>query len=184
MNNAIAIRHVSFEDAGTVEPVLKDRGIDLRYLEAGVDDLTPAKDTDLLVVLGGPIGIYEVDRYPFLKHELAVIEAAVKKGLPVTGICLGCQALAAVLAARVYPGKQKELGWDEMTLTAEGKSSPLGAIEGVRSSTGLATRSTCRSVLRGLPPRRSRRTRPLFTGRRFWRCNFTSSCRSATWRNG
>jgi GMP synthase (glutamine-hydrolysing) len=132
MNNAIAIRHVSFEDAGTLEPVLKDRGIDLSYLEAGVDDLTPAKDTDLLVVLGGPIGIYEVDRYPFLTHELAVIEAAVKKGVPVIGICLGCQALAAALAARVYPGKQKELGWDEMTLTAEGKSSPLGAIEGVR----------------------------------------------------
>lgn len=132
MNNAIAIRHVAFEDAGTLEPVLKERGIGLRYLEAGVDDLTPAKDADLLVVLGGPIGIYEVDRYPFLKQELAVIEAAVKKGVPVIGICLGCQALAAVLAARVYPGKQKELGWDEMTLTAEGKSSPLAAIEGVR----------------------------------------------------
>lgn len=132
MKNAVAIRHVAFEDAGTLEPVLKDRGIDLRYLEAGVDDLSPAKDVDLLVVLGGPIGIYEVDRYPFLKQELATIETAVKKGVPVIGICLGCQALAAVLAARVYPGKQKELGWDEMTLTEEGKASPLGAIEGVR----------------------------------------------------
>ena len=132
MNNAIAIRHVAFEDAGTLEPVLKERGIGLRYLEAVVDDLRSAKDTDLLVVLGGPIGIYEVDRYPFLKQELAVIESAVKKGVPVIGICLGCQALAAVLAARVYPGKQKELGWDEMTLTKEGKASPLGAIDGVR----------------------------------------------------
>ena len=132
MKNAIAIRHVAFEDAGTLEPVLKHRGIALRYLEAGVDDLGPAKYADLLIVLGGPIGIYEIDRYPFIKDELAIIEAAVKKGVPVIGICLGCQALAAVLAARVYPGKQKELGWDEMTLTAEGKSSPLGAIAGVR----------------------------------------------------
>ena len=132
MPKAVAIRHVAFEDAGTLEGLLKDRGIALRYLEAGVDDLSPAKDADLLVVLGGPIGIYEVDRYPFLKHELSVIEAAVKKGVPVIGICLGCQALAAVLAARVYPGKQKELGWDELTLTKEGKASPLGAIEGVR----------------------------------------------------
>lgn len=132
MQNAIAIRHVAFEDAGTLEEVLKDRGIALDYLEAGVDDLSPAKEADLLVVLGGPIGIYEVDRYPFLKQELATIEAAVNKGVPVVGICLGCQALAAVLAARVYPGKQKELGWDEMTLTPEGKASPLGAIEGVR----------------------------------------------------
>jgi GMP synthase (glutamine-hydrolysing) len=132
MKNAIAIRHVAFEDAGTLEPILAERGIQLRYLEAGIDDLSPAKDADLLLVLGGPIGIYEVERYPFLKHELATIEAAVKKGVPVVGICLGCQALAAVLAARVYPNLEKELGWDELTLTKEGKASPLGVLEGVR----------------------------------------------------
>jgi GMP synthase (glutamine-hydrolysing) len=132
MQNAIAIRHVAFEDAGTLADVLAERGMSLTYLEAGVDDLSPAKDADLLVVLGGPIGIYEVERYPFLKDELSTIEMAVKKGVPVVGICLGCQALAAVLAARVYPGKQTELGWDEMTLTQEGKASPLGAIDGVR----------------------------------------------------
>ncbi|MGH6792909.1 MAG: glutamine amidotransferase [Methyloceanibacter sp.] len=131
MQNAVAIRHVSFEDAGILGDVLAERGIGLRYLEAGIDDLTPAKDADLLLVLGGPIGIYEFDRYPFLKHELATIEAAVKQGTPVAGICLGCQALAAVLAARVYPGKQKELGWDVLTLTEEGKASPLGVLEGV-----------------------------------------------------
>lgn len=131
MQNAVAIRHVSFEDAGILGDVLAARGIGLRYLEAGIDDLTLAKNADLLLVLGGPIGIYEFDRYPFLKHELATIEAAVKQGTPVAGICLGCQALAAVLAARVYPGKQKELGWDVLTLTEEGKASPLGVLEGV-----------------------------------------------------
>ena len=132
MQNAVAIRHVSFEDAGILGDVLAERGIRLRYLEAGIDDLAPAKDADLLLVLGGPIGIYEFDRYPFLKHELSTVEAAVKKGVPVIGICLGCQALAAVLAARVYPNREKELGWDEMSLTQEGKASPLGAIDGVR----------------------------------------------------
>ena len=114
MKNAVAIRHVAFEDAGTLKGVLADRGISLNYLEAGVDDLAPAKTADLLLVLGGPIGIYETDRYPFIKGELAIVEAAVKQGTPVIGICLGCQALAAVLAARVYPGKHKELGWDEI----------------------------------------------------------------------
>ena len=132
MKNAVAIRHVAFEDAGILTALLQDRGIALRYLEAGVDDLNPAKKADLLLVLGGPIGIYEVDRYPFLKEELSIIETAVKKDVPTIGICLGCQALAAVLAARVYPGHEKELGWDEMTLTKEGKASPLGAIDGVR----------------------------------------------------
>ena len=132
MKNAIAIRHVAFEDAGILTGLLQDRGIALSYLEAGVDDLNSAKEADLLLVLGGPIGIYEVDRYPFLKEELSIIEAAVKKDIPTIGICLGCQALAAVFAARVYPGREKELGWDEMTLTKEGKASPLGAIDGVR----------------------------------------------------
>jgi len=122
MKNAVAIYHVAFEDAGTLGPVLEERGIGLQYLQAGRDDLSPALDTDLLVVLGGPIGIYEIERYPFLKSELATIEAAVKKGTPVVGICLGAQALAAVLASRVYPGAQAELGWDELILTEEGKA--------------------------------------------------------------
>lgn len=132
MQNAVAIYHVAFEDAGTLGTVLDERGVVLNYLQAGVDDLSPALDADLVLVLGGPIGIYEIDRYPFLKDELAIVEKVVKKGTPVVGICLGCQALAAVLAARVYPGPQAELGWDELILTDEGKASPLGILEGLR----------------------------------------------------
>ena len=131
MQNAVAIYHVAFEDAGTLGPLLEARGIGLTYLQAGRDDLTPALDADLVLVLGGPIGIYEIDRYPFLKDELAIIEKVVKKGTPVLGICLGAQALAAVLAARVYPGPQAELGWDTLTLTEEGQASPLGVLEGL-----------------------------------------------------
>ena len=129
MKNAVAIYHVAFEDAGTLEPVLEERGIPLTYLQAGRDDLSPALEADLVLILGGPIGIYEIERYPFLKDELALIEKVVKKGTPVVGICLGAQALAAVLAARVYPGKQAELGWDQLILTDEGKASPLGVLE-------------------------------------------------------
>ena len=132
MKNAVAIYHVAFEDAGTLGPVLEERGIGLQYLQAGVEGLSPALDANLLVVLGGPIGIYEIERYPFLKDELNTLEAVVKGGTPVVGICLGAQALASVLAARVYPGVQAELGWDELTLTEEGKASPLGVLEGLR----------------------------------------------------
>lgn len=131
MKNAVAIYHVAFEDAGTFGPVLDERGIGLTYLQAGRDDLSPALDADLVLILGGPIGVNEVDRYPFMKDELKLIENVVKKDLPVVGICLGAQALAAVLAARVYPGKEKELGWDQLTLTDEGKASPLGVLEGL-----------------------------------------------------
>ncbi|MEM8574306.1 MAG: glutamine amidotransferase [Pseudomonadota bacterium] len=131
MKNAVAIYHVAFEDAGTLGPVLDERGIGLTYLQAGRDDLSPTLDADLVLILGGPIGIYEFERYPFLKDELKLIEEVVKKDTPVVGICLGAQALAAVLGARVYPGKEKELGWDQLTLTDEGKASPLGLLEGL-----------------------------------------------------
>jgi len=131
MKNAVAIYHVAFEDAGTLGPVLEERGVELTYLQAGRDDLSPALDADLVLVLGGPIGIYEIERYPFLKEELALVEKLVKQGTPVVGICLGAQALAAVLAARVYPGKQAELGWNALTLTDDGKASPLDLLEGL-----------------------------------------------------
>jgi GMP synthase (glutamine-hydrolysing) len=66
MKNAVAIYHVAFEDAGTLGPVLEERGVGLTYLQAGRDDLSPALDADLVLILGGPISVYEVDRYPFL----------------------------------------------------------------------------------------------------------------------
>ena len=128
MKNAVAIRHVAFEDAGTLADILADRGIGLTYVEAGVDDLDTAKDAELLIVLGGPIGVYEVDRYPFLKEEFAVIEAVLKRGTPTIGICLGAQAIAAVLGARVYPNREKEIGWGLIGLTPEGRETALTAL--------------------------------------------------------
>ncbi len=128
MKNAVAIRHVAFEDAGTLEDVLAERDIVLRYLEAGVDDLAEAKEADLLIVLGGPIGVYEVVRYPFLKQEFAVIEHALKRGTPLIGICLGAQAIAASLGARVYPSREKEIGWGLISLTVAARATPLDAL--------------------------------------------------------
>lgn len=125
---AIAISHVSFEDAGTLEDALAARGIGLTYLQAGVDDLSPATDADILVVLGAPIGVYEVDRYPFLRNEFAVVERVVARGTPIVGICLGAQVLAAVLGARVYPAREKEIGWGLLGLTPDGRKSPLSAL--------------------------------------------------------
>jgi GMP synthase (glutamine-hydrolysing) len=184
MKNAIAIRHIAFEEAGTLAGVLEDPGFALHYLEAGVDDLSPAKTVDLLVVLGGPIGIYEVDRYPFLKQELATIETAVKKGVPTIGICLGSQALAAVFGARVYPNLQKELGWDEMTLTKESKASPLGVIEGVRvlnwhGDTFDLPLGATRLASTKITPNQASPTAPKCS-----RCNSMWSCRRGIWSAG
>ena len=75
MKKAIAITHVCFEDAGTLEDALSARGVALRTLQAGVDDLSQAKDADILVVLGGPCG------HAAVACEAPTLEAAVRRFL-------------------------------------------------------------------------------------------------------
>jgi GMP synthase (glutamine-hydrolysing) len=125
---AVAIMHVSHEDAGTLEDALLARDIPRTYLQAGIDDLAPAKEADLLVVLGAPIGVYEVEDYPFLKAEFAAVEKMMARGKPVVGLCLGAQVIAAVLGSRVYPNREKEIGWGLLGLTPDGRNSPLVAL--------------------------------------------------------
>ena len=131
MLSAIAIRHVAFEDLGSLAAVLARRGFAPAYRDAGIDDLgaTDLVDCDLLVVLGGPIGAYEDEPYDFLRDELRAIEKRLRAGRPVLGICLGSQLMARALGARVYPGAGKEIGWAPVSLTEAGRRSclaPLG----------------------------------------------------------
>ena len=118
MKQAIAIRHICFADLGSLAEVLKEQGYDYRYLEAGEDDLTQLDplQPDLLIILGGPMGVYDRDKYPFIEHEISILQQRLAADLPTLGICLGSQMIAAALGARVYPGDQKEIGWSELIL--------------------------------------------------------------------
>jgi GMP synthase (glutamine-hydrolysing) len=131
-HSAIALRHVAFEDLGLLAPVLEREGWDIAYREASMDSLDDAslRDAELLVVLGGPIGVYEADSYPFLAAEIALIEQRLSRNLPVLGICLGAQLMARALGARVYPGPVKEIGWGRVELTGEGAASCLSPLQG------------------------------------------------------
>ena len=77
-----------------------------------------------LLVMGGPMAVYELDRHPYLRDEIKLIEAALAEGKPVLGVCLGSQLLAASLGARVYPGR-KEIGWCRVTLGDSAEGDPL-----------------------------------------------------------
>jgi len=127
MKRALALRHVHFEDLGILAPILEARDYAIRYADAGFDDFAEIDEAavDLLVVLGGPIGAYEEDRYPFLTGELALIERRLKFGRPTLGLCLGAQLMARALGAEVRPGPAKEIGWAPVTLTEAGRLGPL-----------------------------------------------------------
>lgn len=124
---AVAIRHVAFETLGTFEPVLAQAGYALAYADVAHGDLAGLDATapDLLVVLGGPIGVYETETYPFLNAEIALIETRLCAGLPTLGICLGAQLIAAALDARVAPTGTKEIGFAPIELTEAGRAGPL-----------------------------------------------------------
>lgn len=127
---AAALRHIYFEDLGSFEPVLAQAGYRVVYhdVSAGID-ADQFDDTDLLVILGGPIGAYEDHAYPFLRDELNILTRRLATDLPTLGICLGAQLIARALGSRVYPGPAKEIGWNEITLSEDGLASPLRALK-------------------------------------------------------
>ncbi|GBD25038.1 GMP synthase [glutamine-hydrolyzing] [bacterium HR30] len=131
--SVVAIRHVPFEDLGILESVLRERGYSVTYRDAGVDPLEDevVQRADLLVVLGGPIGAYEEDRYPFLSAELRLLEARCAQRRPTLGICLGAQLLARCLGGRVFPLGRKEIGLAPVELTEAGERSALQVLSGV-----------------------------------------------------
>ncbi len=128
----LAVRHVAFEDLGLLTPLLAARGYEIRYHDAGIDPIEPAPlhAPDLVIVLGGPIGVYEAQAYPFMHDEIAAVAARLTAGKPLLGICLGAQIMAAALGATVAPGRHKEIGWAPLSLTAAGRASVLAPLDG------------------------------------------------------
>src|SRR5690606_26075835 len=133
MKTALALRHIHFEDLGTLAPLLRERGFEVRYLDPAVDELSAidAGSADLVVALGGPLGALDEDVYPFLAAELHLIEQRLASGRPLLGICLGAQLIARALGAAVAPMGHKEIGFGALTLTNHGRESMLAPLAGV-----------------------------------------------------
>jgi GMP synthase (glutamine-hydrolysing) len=125
----VVLQHLEHDPPGLLEIPLRERGwhVDVRHAESGTRALDglAGQAVDLLLVLGGTEGAYETDRLPFLAPEIAGIGGRLRVDLPVLGICLGAQLMAAALGARVYKGKSQEIGWLPVNPTAEGEADPV-----------------------------------------------------------
>lgn len=127
MRKVLVFQHVAHTILGTLNPTLKSRGLNLRYVnfERTPDEQPSVQKYNGLIVLGGHMGVYEADKYRHIKVEMQLIEEALKKEIPILGICLGAQLLAHVLGAEVRKSAEKEIGWCDVNLTDEGAKDPL-----------------------------------------------------------
>ncbi len=152
MSKAIILQHVAHEGPGRILPIFRDFGIpvEVRHLYKGDEVPTAAEEIRVLIVLGGPMGVADVEKYPYLQQELNLLRAFVAADRSVLGICLGAQLLAAAAGAKVYPNTKfvppakpgepapppgdplPEFGWGPVMFPFPGGTEPLvqGMIDG------------------------------------------------------
>ena len=119
--NVLIIKHVDIEGPGLVEDCLRQEKIPYQILNLKPNIRLPKLDgLTHIVILGGPMNVYEEDRYPFLKDEDLFIKEAIQRGKKILGICLGAQLIAKALGAKVLKSPVREIGWYDVSLTNEG----------------------------------------------------------------
>jgi GMP synthase (glutamine-hydrolysing) len=131
--SCLVIEHLAVEHPGTLKPALEANGYEVVSIPAAaIRQLSEsAAGADLLIVMGGPIGVYDAPEFPFLTDEIDIIRARLAAKRPVLGICLGSQLMAAALDAKVFSGAEGvELGWAPVQLTEQGRQHPIAAIAG------------------------------------------------------
>lgn len=123
----IVIKHISIEGPGIIADFFWNRGGRVKIVELGDGDKLPVelRDIEAVIILGGPMNVYEEVKFPFLKDEDRFIKRTLKEKIPILGICLGAQLLAKACGAKVKKAEKEELGWYKVDLTEEGKNDPL-----------------------------------------------------------
>ena len=127
MTKALVLQHVAHEGLGTIYSELVSRRIRADYVRLYMGHEVPKEidDYSCLIIMGGPMGANDEDKYPYITDELKLIEKALTMGMPVLGICLGSQLMARAAGATVYQGDTKEIGWYALSLTSEALNDPL-----------------------------------------------------------
>lgn len=131
---ALVLRHAAEIHLGNLERVLLEHDYTIRYLDTVAGDdvraVDPA-DADLLVVLGGEMGVYESEAFPVLTDEVRLLAGRIAARRPVFGVCLGAQLMASALGSAVYRGPTNEIGYRDVEPTEAGRNGPLRHVSGV-----------------------------------------------------
>ncbi len=124
MPDLLVLQHIECEPLGKIAEALQKKKLSFQTLRPFQGESIPSTlgDASGLIVMGGPMGVYEQNRYPFLSDEIRLIEKTIREKKPVLGICLGSQLLAAALGASVTKGKKKEIGWFPVHFNPAAKS--------------------------------------------------------------
>lgn len=132
---AIIFQHTVSTGPGSLSGILEKLGFTCEIVRTSYEDISAFDPLapDLLAVMGGAVGVYQCDDYPFLHDEMRIIRARVEAGRPYLGICLGAQLLAQAMGGHVYKGeKGSELGWQDIALNDAGRKTPVRAFDGVK----------------------------------------------------
>jgi GMP synthase (glutamine-hydrolysing) len=124
---ALVIENAAGEGPGILRNILLKRGWFVQTVKLHLGRLIPSnwRSFNLFIVMGGPMNVYEEDRYPFLIKETEVISEAMNDGVPLLGFCLGSQLMAKACGAKVLKGHIKEIGWYPVRLTEDGRKDLL-----------------------------------------------------------
>jgi len=123
----LVIQHVESEGPGLIGTAISRGGFAMEYARVYRGEKIPVSPAGFsaVIAMGGPMGVYEADKYPFIRDELRLMKEAFNKDLPVMGICLGAQMMARAAGARVYKGSGTEIGFYKVALTDEGAKDRL-----------------------------------------------------------
>ncbi|HON85693.1 MAG TPA: type 1 glutamine amidotransferase [Syntrophorhabdaceae bacterium] len=123
--DVVIIKNAPNEGPGNLVSFFAIKGFEYKIIEAYTSNtITIPADCSFVVVLGGPMGVYEMESFPFLKSVARAIENSLASNIKILGICLGAQLLAHVLGSKVYPGITQEIGWCNIELTETGVKDP------------------------------------------------------------
>ena len=133
MKTALIIRHVPHEGIAGFRAPVEAAGyeiirVDVTDPEFGSLDLS---EPDLLIMMGGPMAVYDQDRFPWIRCQLRRLALRLADDRPTLGVCLGAQMIAAALGARVYPGPEKEVGFHRLKVAQGEAAAPLRHLEDI-----------------------------------------------------